>query len=549
MVANAPGSQLDPKYVPALQTGLTKARRAIAARSPAAFAHVYLVSLFQRTGCRLHDEVFGKLAHFHERRGSHLAVAAPRGHAKSTIVSLAYVLWCLLHKKEPFVLLVSASAEQATKLLDHVKRQLESNQLLRTDFPELEGVTRISPWRKNTILLPNGAMLACYCAGQNLRGARHGKDRPTLIVADDLEDKLQVGVEEQRGKLSDWFYSTLLKAGSPDTNVVVAGTVLHHQSLLATLLDEALTPGWERLRFQAIEENPTDPNLWEQWSEIFRGRAKFEEATGRDAAKAFFDAHKEELEAGSKVLWPDMYPLEVLMEIKLREGTSSFEAEYQNQPLDPERCLFASAKFEYWDGKFHSPDRLLESLGRDGDFYGACDPGLGNDLTKGDYSAIVFVYVPRKSKIKYVVAADLARRTPSATIERILELLKIYPAYRFVVEANQFQQLMVDQLRTRAKEMGRRINVIALHNTVAKRQRIASLDAEISQGLVVFCRSHQLLMDQLRNFPMAQHDDGPDALQMAVAEATGCNSWLRAARETKGTAQVVYGRPLVRSFD
>ena len=536
-----PDAVIAPEYTGALKVRVRHVRRGLAADSPETFARIYLAALFAKPFCRLHRELFALLGPFHERRGNHLAVAAPRGHAKSSIVSLAYVLWCLLFQKEPFIMLVSASSDQAVKLLDHVKRQLENNLLLREDFPELEGVTRITPWRKNSILLPNGAMLLCYCVGQNLRGARHGKHRPTLIVCDDLEDRLLVGSEEQRLKLSDWFYSTLLKAGSPDTNVAVVGTVLHHSSLLATLLEPAATPGWERRRYRAIEEFGQSPQLWEQWAELFRGRSTFEGSAGPEAARAFYENHRDQLEEGTRVLWPEMYPVAALMEIRLREGTASFEAEYQNQPLDSEQCIFASAPLKFWDDDYASLDELLGSVGRDGDYYGACDPGLGGDLLKGDYSAIVILYVPSNSHTKYVVAADLSRRSPYATVGRILDLIRIYPCREFAVEANNFQQLMVEDLERRAREQGGRLYVNPVRNSVAKPQRIASLDVEVSQGLLVFNRAHQLLLDQLRGFPLAQYDDGPDALEMAVREATG--GGLRSALAAMPKSRIVTAGP------
>jgi hypothetical protein len=123
-----------------------------------------------------------------------------------------------------------------------------------------------------------------YAAGQNLRGVRHGKDRPTLIVADDLEDKLQVASEEQRSKLADWFNSTLLKAGTPETNVIVVGTVFHHDSLLSNLLDPAKSPGWKAMRYQAVETFSDRADLWERWGAIMRSQCMHENETGTDAA-------------------------------------------------------------------------------------------------------------------------------------------------------------------------------------------------------------------------------------------------------------------------
>lgn len=370
-----------------------------------------------------------------------------------------------------------------------------------------------------------------YAAGQNLRGVRHGKDRPTLIIADDLEDKLQVASEEQRSKLRDWFNSTLMKAGTPDTNVIVVGTVFHHDALLANLLDPAKSPGWKGLRYKAVEQFSGRADLWERWGAIMRSQAVYEGATGPEAAAKFLAANTVTMHADVRVLWPEQYSYLELMQTRLREGESTFAAEFQNEPLDPEHCLFSRSKMVFWDDQHESPEKLLASLGhypggnRAGFFYGACDPSLGGNPTKGDYSAIVILFKPFRGETKYVIAADLARRTPDETIEKILEYAKIYRLTNFGIESNQFQKVMVDNLRSRARAKGISMPINSIKNRANKQQRIAALETEVNQGLIVFARRHLLMMEQLRSFPLGKHDDGPDALEMAVETRKSGNNW------------------------
>ena len=51
------------------------------------------------------------------------------------------------------------------------------------------------------------------------------------------------------------------------------------------------------------------------------------------------------------------------------------------------------------------------------------------------------------------------------------------------------------------------------------RGRIQSLQPLISSGTLRLSRRHNTLVDQLRYFPLGAHDDGPDALEMAVSAA------------------------------
>lgn len=517
--------KIRPEFTAALAAELTLRRREMAGASPEQFARTYLDELFDKPPSPMHDEIFLELATLHRRRGTHIAIAAPRGHAKSTVVTLAYVLWTLLYEKEAYVVVVSGTSDQAQKLVDHVKRQLESNPRLVQDFPELESKSRAAPWRKGVILLPmpSGGMLASYSAGRNLRGIRHLKHRPTLIIADDLEDKLQVIHEEQRTKLADWFNSTLLKAGTPETNVIVVGTVLHQDSLLATLLDPARSPTWRTHKYTAVISHSTDREGWTEWRRLMKSESTFQGRTGPEAAKAYHELNRADMDRGAEVLWPEVYPYDTLMSIRLREGEAAFNAEYQNDPLDPEQCLFARSPLTYWDDQYSTVDRLLTFHYGHGMFYAGCDPSLANDQTRSDFSAIVILFAPSNRTTKYVIVGDIARRGPEETIQALLQHARRYSPLVLAIETNNFQKLMADSLRRQASERGVAIYIREVTNRVNKRARILALDSEVSQGRLEFSRQHVTLMQQLRGFPLAKHDDGPDALEMAISHASrGC---------------------------
>ena len=506
-------------YSGAVHAQLRRERRAMGGQSPRMFTQTYLTTGCWRPLSRMHCEVFAALAELVEHRAGRLAIAAPRGHAKSTIVSLAYVLWCVLYDKEKLVLLVSATKEQVITLMIAIKDELQQNSFLIEDFPEICHPTgaagQSKPWRDTRIQLPNGAMISAFGEGQALRGLKNKSNRPGLIIVDDIEDDELVLSEEQRQKLDKWFSGTLLHAGHPGTNVIAVGTILHHDSLLANLINPQ-GRNWTGLKYKAIEQPSERPDLWETWMAIFRRKEEYEGRSGPDAARAFFESDEDEMKKGSQVLWPELEDYYTLMVMREREGRASFQAEKQNEPLDPQLCIFAEANFQYWDDEYGDVESLLDALGRNGDFVGACDPSLGRRTGRGDYTAIVILFVPEGSSTAYVIAADIARRTPDQAIEQIILYAKMYPFSSFVVESNNFQALMVDDLVRRSDEAGMSLPVYRLDNRSNKQSRIASLEPEITQGRVKLCRRHQLLLEQLQQFPLGVHDDGPDALEMAV---------------------------------
>ncbi|MEO0482507.1 MAG: phage terminase large subunit [Planctomycetota bacterium] len=494
---------------------LSKERQAVAGRSLGAFCKVYLEHHFTQPPSPMHTTLFEELDAATRSRRARLAIAAPRGHAKSTCVSLAYVLYAALCHREPYVLIVSATEDQAGQLLKHVRDELETNILLRTDFPELQRKPR--PWRQGKIEIPTGTLARSIGVGQQIRGTRHGPKRPSLIVVDDLESQDQVLSAEQRSKTREWFQKTLLKLGDDKTNVVVVGTILHYDALLADLMDPLKSPGWKALKYRALIREPERHDLWARWEAIYCRRESWECAEGPDAARQFYSKHADEMEAGAEVLWPQVDPLDRLQEMRLTEGRASFDSEKQNEPLDPNQCLFKPSEMAYWCDEHVTEEHLLKHLGENARIVGAWDPSMGADPRRGDYSAIVLIARNMKAKTDYVLAADIARRSPTQSIARILEYAKRYQIHTFMIEENGFQKELSNALQKAAQEDSVHLRVNGVKSTANKRARIELLEPAITQQRLRFCRRHNLLLEQLRQFPLGAHDDGPDALHMAVS--------------------------------
>ena len=501
-----------------MSTELSRHRRNLASGSPRAFAEVYMKNNCNVKFSQMHEDLFVLLLEMTNNRKAKLAIAAPRGHAKSTIVSLVYVLWCVLYCKERLILIASNTQEQAIALLKDIRHQLSNNPLIVTDFPEICRAKKPKPWRSNKIQLPNGSMICVYGAGQNPRGIKHDKDRPGLIICDDLENEEQAESEEQRDKLRSWFNRSLLNTGQPNTNVVVIGTILHQDSLLATLVDQDRSPGWNGRKYKAVKQFSNNPQLWEKWASIFRSHENYEGDCGTDAAKSYFKANRQQMLEETDVLWPERESFYDLMVMRQTEGERSFQSEKQNEPIDPQLCIFKQEDFIFWDDKYKDVQHLIQSIGSDAEFYGACDPSMAKSK-KGDYTAIVILLRNYRTKVNYVIAADIMHLAPNATIEKIIEYARIYKFDEFAIESNNFQQLMVEDLERRITQHGRRLSIHEINSSANKRSRITSLETYIKQGLLRFSRKHGTLLSQLTQFPLAKNDDGPDALEMAMQVA------------------------------
>lgn len=436
-------------------------------------------------------------------KGRRLVIAAPRGHGKSTVMSLQNVLHAALYGYKKYILLVSDTEAQAVAFLDAIKAELECNELLLEVF----GVQKGRVWKSSSVLLQNGCRIDAVGSGQKLRGRRNGPRRPDLILLDDIENDEEVRQRETREKLAAWFFGAVSKAGDRYTDIVLIGTALHYDSLLMRLLRN---PAYRALRFQAVERFSDSP-LWEQWQALY---TDLQDPDRDRTAQRFFQQNRVAMLSGTAVLWPAKLDYYDLMCMKVSEGDSAFWQEMQNVPMDPEACLFPEDWLQYYDAEAVDFSRGFR-------FFGFCDPSLGK-TDSSDYSALITLAEETATGILYVLDADLQRRVPDMLIDDILRhSARLRQRYGsgytlFGIESNQFQWLLKEQLRKASARAGDYLPLCEAQPRGSKEGRIRALQPYVRNGYLLFSRRHTLLLDQLRQFPLGRHDDGPDALQGAV---------------------------------
>ncbi|MCA9399986.1 MAG: phage terminase large subunit [Candidatus Omnitrophica bacterium] len=466
-----------------------------------------------------HRELVELLQGITNRRGEKLAIAAPRGSAKSTVVSLQYVLYCICHKLEEFIVLISSTSDQAALLLKHIKDELETNERLIQDFPDVcESGTKPKPprWTQSEIITRNGIKVLTLGTGQKVRGRRNKQFRPTFILFDDVENDENAQSPDSYYKLDSWVTKSVLKAGSSRTNVVFIGTIHHYNSLLAKFTSDKENPGWIKCIYRSVISWSQHPELWEQWVKIFNNHAEYEGEAGKEAALNFYRENELDMLEGTEVLWPaskDYYDLMVLRE---EDGHASFDSEMQNEPINPKDCHFNLDDAHYWDDQFDSDEDLIRIFCDDFTVLGSCDPSMGKKHKGRDYSAIITVVKHNATGKMYVLDADIEKRLPDKTIEHILEHHRRRKYDKFGFESNQFQEFMADELEKRSAKSGGYIPLEKINHTTDKQARIEALQPLVKNGTIQFSRKHRTLLEQMKYFPKGRHDDGLDALEMVV---------------------------------
>lgn len=464
------------------------------------FVQNYFPHYIRTRDCsQLHDYLFFRLPEIIESdKSTQEAIAAPRGEAKSTLVTQLFSLWCLVCGLKHYIVIVMDSIDQAYPMLEAIKAELAFNPRLITDFPESAGVGQV--WQAGTIVSKNNVKVQVAGSGKKLRGLRHGAFRPDLCILDDIENDEQVRNAAQRDKLNAWLSKTVLPLGGVGQkyDVIYIGTILHYDSVLNRVLNNAF---WHGQKFKALIAFPERMDLWEKWENLYLQQKK-------EAADAFYQQHREEMNRGAKTSWAARDVL-ALMQIRARDGHAAFDSEYQNDPVSMENALFAP----YLSGCLF----LQKELPQDLEIYGAIDPATGTTL--GDYSAIIVAGRSRQSGQLFVLEAVVKRMLPDRLIEEVIALQKQYRCLKWAVETVQFQAFLKSELVSRGAKVGVPIPAIGVKPIANKQLRIETLQPHFANGLIKLRATQTLLIEQLRHFPKADHDDAPDALQMVWALA------------------------------
>jgi predicted phage terminase large subunit-like protein len=211
----------------------------------------------------VHGEIFKLIDSTHNK----IAIAAPRGWGKTSIVALALMSRYILFHHTHFICYINKSHDAASLQTENLRRELVTNKMIKHYFGsfkerdvnkhEFEEVFSKKAWvAYNTLVWPRGA-------GQQVRGVLFKNDRPGLIIIDDLEDPEKIENEEIRKGWYQWLYADVIKAVPRlhrNWKIVYIDTLKHEDSVLQKLLD---SPEWQSVRLEACDDNfnPTAPQF------------------------------------------------------------------------------------------------------------------------------------------------------------------------------------------------------------------------------------------------------------------------------------------------
>lgn len=312
--------------------------------------------------------------------GGLFALAMPRGSGKSSL-SEAAAVWAMLYGHREFVCLVGATETAALEMLESIRTEIESNELLDADFPEvcypiskLEGIvsrangqtvhgerTRIT-WTANEIVLPtvkdsvsSGIIVRCAGITGRIRGMRYKRSdgrsvRPDLVIVDDPQTRDSARSLSQNRTRERILSGDILGLAGPGRKIagIMPCTVIERGDMADVILDRDKHPEWNGERCKMLYAMPSHMELWEEYFSVMDESLR--EIGNISRATEFYRENRERMDEGAVVAWPERHnddeesALQNAMNLMHRDHFA-FSSEYQNEPMsddeDMDRMLSA----------------------------------------------------------------------------------------------------------------------------------------------------------------------------------------------------------------
>lgn len=384
--------------------------------------------------------------------------------AKSTRTMMEVLFLCLTGRKK-YVLLISNSLDNATRLLMPYKANLEYNQRIVQDYGVQE---KPGKWQAAEFITLQGVSFRALGAGQSPRGTRNEEVRPDVILFDDVDTDAHCRNPEIISKKWKWIEEAAIgtRSISQPTTIIFCG------NRIATdcCIDRATT----------IADHVDEINI--------------RDANGRST-------------------WPQKNSETDIDRVLTQKSYAAAQKEYFNNPIT-EGSVFKEMAYK--------PARPINQYSL---LVCYTDPSF-KDTKKNDYKATVLV--GRWQDEFHIIKCYLEQTTTAKMIEwhyTIMDVVGQCNCY-YYMEQVFLQDILLQEFYKAGKMRGRIIPISGDKRTKPdKFTRIESLLEPLHRNGKLYLNEHERSnphMQRLAEQFMAlapgsrAHDDGPDAVEGAV---------------------------------
>jgi len=474
---------------------IPEVRRKLTVHDPLLFAVLYLPHLIKMDPTRRTDapgnitfaDLHLELCRYARRwealpepRQSREAFIAPRSCGKSTWLFLILPMWAMAHRHIDFIAAFSSAGPQATKHLAGFKNELDTNELLRTDFPKLcaamkrPGGQSVADTQKMYFSKSQQTFAAAGLDEEILGLTDPRKRRPQLIIMDDIEPDEANYSQHQAGKRMLSVRDTILPMNER-AHVALVGTV----TMLGSLVHQLVQTKIEK-------EEPADWIVEERFQ------------------VNYFDP----IPDGTRSIWAEKWPLEYL---EAHQHERGYKKNFLNQPVPEGTAFWKQETFTY--GSFPCQKYLLQ-----------VDPATTKTATSDYYGLTVIGFAPPvRDELGQVLEpprclvlyAKAFRATPAEIRQRITGLISTFDDREIYIGRVRIE---VNQGGDTWKEVFKDLPVPLLVHTesVKKEVRAADLLTWYERRQVVHEKRLPEAENQMMSFPNVLHDDLVDAVGAGV---------------------------------
>lgn len=408
----------------------------------------------------------GMYEFFEKNRGvNRKLLLIPRGHLKSSIVTIGLTIQDILNDFNKRVLIANAIWDNARGFVSQIADYLDRFSALKELFGEFRPRTRGSKgWNKDSITIlqrtvPLKEATVTSTGVERTQASQH-YDK---IVLDDVVARENIGTKEQRSKIVD-FYGDCLSLLEPGGEVVVIGTTWHEDDLYNVLRKDG--------RYAVYVRTALEPPTFTEGNPIF--------------PKKF-----------SKTIL-----LDIKSEFEKKGKLGQFYAQYFLDPYPDEDAEFDKKNIKYYAGlpKVDNENTVVPM------YVSVClDPSLGK--ASSDNSGISATGVTKEGKVYILEARNFKvhiDRIGYEVVRTLLDLRKAgLNAQIVAVEGFGFQQTLETPIRKAMDESGFSgvpIEILPRSTEESKDSRILALVPYFAEGRILMRESFVDLKDEMLRF-------------------------------------------------
>lgn len=437
-------------------------------------------------------------------------VLFPRGHAKSTLATVAHSIQWILNYPNVRIFITTATEDLVTKFILEIRGHFEKNEMLRHLFPEI-----CQPMIDGKVPdLGNMSGFTIRCRDNaNKKLGPGGKD-PTVWAG--TVGKAATGGHPDVEKMDD-----LVEKINSSSQAGIDATIQHFGAL-GDLLEKYVTPAGPRPGWTDVIGTPWD------FSDLYQVVRTDHEDRVRKGEKPVWDVVIRSAAPNwpeGPFLWPEKMGYAELKKIEddPTKGTGQLSAQYLMNPIAVGQGLIDNVKNIRWMPELEM-QRVIPGLtlaarmdlaGMDSNA-----KGLDNDYT------VISAGGFREGTL-YVPFIRHGRPATEEAVEWIFELFQQFPqTVQLQVEkasgASSVESWLIREMSARNKWLP--VTFVGRSNQQSKVNRIKGLRPWFQRGQIIFSDGipyRTALESEIKGFPKFRHDDILDTLSDLMTDVHG----------------------------